>query len=422
MELDTLARVHPLRVGIVGCGTAGPAAAILLAREGHRVTILERAPELHPVGAGLLLQPTGLAVLDRLGLLRELLSLGSRIDRLDGRTRSGRRVLNLAYGDLSPQHFGLGLHRGALFGALLDGAVRGGASVRVDCDVQAITRSDGGMNLVDARSRSHGPFDLVVVADGARSSLRHVVPWHRVRRYAWAALWFVAERRDAMFDGTLSQVYDGTRRMIGFLPSGRAGEVGPSTVSVFWSLAHDTHASVRAAGLEAWRGEALALAPHADVLLSQIRSFDECTFAAYYDSSMRPCFHREWPIVFLGDAAHAMSPQLGQGANLALVDAAELAECLATESSVAAALSAYDVRRAGHVRFYSRASRWLTPWFQSDATLLAWPRDVLMHRLSSVGWIRRQMLLSLAGVKDGLCSARGVVGPCGTRRVATDAG
>lgn len=408
-------------MGIVGCGTAGPAAAILLARHGHRVTIVERAPELHPIGAGLLLQPTGMAVLDRLGLLERLLTLGSRIERLDGRTRSGRRVLDLAYADLSPQLFGLGLHRGALFGAVLDGAMRAGVEIRVDCKIDSFESSGREVSLVDARSRSHGPFDLVVVAGGARSSLRHLVPQHRVRRYAWAAMWYVAERRDAAFDGTLSQTYDGTRRMIGFLPSGRSGEGRPATVSVFWSLPHEAHERVRAAGFEAWKREALALAPHAEVLLSQIRSFDECTFAAYYDSSMRPCFHRERPIVFLGDAAHAMSPQLGQGANLALVDAAELAECVTTESSVAGALRAYDARRAGHVRFYSRASRWLTPWFQSNATLLAWPRNLLMHRLSRVEWVRRQMLLSLAGVKDGLFSVRGDVWSCETKGVATEA-
>jgi len=368
---------------------------------------------LQPVGAGLLVQPTGLSVLDRLGLLPRLLSLGSRIDRLDGRTRSGRRVLDLAYADLAPRHFGLGLHRGALFGALLGGAMHAGAEIRVDCEVEKVTRSGGGVILIDATSRSHGPFDLVVVADGARSSLRHLVPWHRVRRYPWAALWFVAERRDAKFDGTLSQVYDGTRRMIGFLPSGRASEGRSATVSVFWSLPHDAHESVRSAGLAAWKREAIGLAPQAEGLVSQIRSFDECTFAAYYDSSMTPCFHRELPIVFLGDAAHAMSPQLGQGANLALVDAAELADCLAEASSITAAFRAYHARRVGHVRYYSRASRWLTPWFQSNATFLSWPRDVLMHRLSRVEWVRRQMLLSLAGVKEGLMSSRGVFGSPG---------
>lgn len=61
-----------LKVAIVGCGTAGPAAAILLARQGHRVTLFERSPQLSAVGAGFLLQPTGTGVLERLGLQADL--------------------------------------------------------------------------------------------------------------------------------------------------------------------------------------------------------------------------------------------------------------------------------------------------------------------------------------------------------------
>lgn len=376
----------------------------MLARAGHRVVILERASELRPVGAGLLIQPTGMGVLRGLGVLDGLLALGSRIDRLDGRTSGGRRVLDLAYADLSPGLFGLGLHRGALFGSLLDAAVCAGVEVRVGCAAQSIRADANQASVMDDHSRSHGPFDLVVVADGARSALRRHALQHRVRRYPWAALWFVGERRDAAFDNTLSQVYRGTRRMIGFLPSGRSHPGASETVSVFWSLPRRAYDQVRSAGLESWRREALALAPHAESLLGQVRSLDECVFASYCDSSMRPCYMRGAPVVFLGDAAHAMSPQLGQGANLALIDAEELALCLAGEVSVEAALRAYDKRRAAHLRFYSRASRWLTPWFQSDLTPLAWPRDALMHAFSRVGWVRRQMLESLAGVKDGLFS------------------
>ena len=61
-----------MRIGIVGAGTAGLAAAALLARAGHAVEVLERAPDPGPVGAGLLLQPTGMAVLERLGVLDEV--------------------------------------------------------------------------------------------------------------------------------------------------------------------------------------------------------------------------------------------------------------------------------------------------------------------------------------------------------------
>lgn len=403
--------MHPLRVGIVGCGTAGPAVATLLARAGHRVVILERATELQPVGAGLLIQPTGMAVLRKLGLLDGLLALGSRIDHLDGRTHRGRRILELSYADLVPGLFGLGMHRGALFSALLDAAVAVGVEIRTGCVAETIRtggRQAAGnhVSVIDTNARSHGPFDLLVVADGAKSALRQHASQHRVRRYPWGALWYVAERRGTAFDHTLSQVYRSTRQMIGFLPSGRPDAQASETISVFWSLPYQAHDQVRASGLDAWRREALALAPHAEELLRQVRSLDDCVFASYFDSSMRPCYVHDAPVVFVGDAAHAMSPQLGQGANLALVDAEELAHCLHTSQRVSDALREYDQRRAAHIDFYSRASRWLTPWFQSGVTPLAWPRDLLMHPMGRVPWIRKQMLQSLAGAKDGIFSIR----------------
>ena len=68
----------PLDIAVVGCGVAGQAAATLLAERGHRVTIYERFTEPQPIGAGLLLQPTGLAVLRELGLAESAIARGAR--------------------------------------------------------------------------------------------------------------------------------------------------------------------------------------------------------------------------------------------------------------------------------------------------------------------------------------------------------
>ena len=99
-------------------------------------------------------------------------------------------------------------------------------------------------------------------------------------------------------------------------------------------------------------------------------------------------------VVFLGDAAHAMSPQLGQGANLALLDAAALADALRGGDGVAG----YTRRRWAHVRFYAFASRWMTPFFQSGRDRLAVPRDALMGSAARVPWIGRQMVRTMAGL------------------------
>ena len=115
--------MRSLRVAVVGAGTAGATAALFLARSGHHVTLFEAVDDPKPVGAGIMIQPSGMYVLDRLGLLEPIVARGSRIERLECVTTGGKSVLDLAYRDLDDGAFGLGLHRGVLFDALV-GAVR----------------------------------------------------------------------------------------------------------------------------------------------------------------------------------------------------------------------------------------------------------------------------------------------------------
>lgn len=89
-----------LDVGVVGTGTAGSATALFLARQGHRVTVYERVPEPSTAGAGIMLQPTGMAVLRALGLEQAVVSRGDVIDTLLVHTTSGRTVMELVCADV----------------------------------------------------------------------------------------------------------------------------------------------------------------------------------------------------------------------------------------------------------------------------------------------------------------------------------
>lgn len=367
-----------MRVAVVGCGTAGPAAALLLHRAGHEVVVFERVPDPSPVGAGLLLQPTGMAVLERLGLLERVVAGGSRVERLHGVTVGGRPVLDLAYADHRPGLFGLGVRRGVLFAALFDAVREAGIEVRLG---EEVTAPPAG-------------FDLVVAADGARSLLRGAVgDVRRAKRYPWGALWAIAGDPGGAFDGVLAQVYRGTREMVGFLPS------GGGRVSMFWSIHEDDVGAWRRQGLTAWKDRVLELAPRAEPLLAQIAEPEQVLYAAYHDVVLRRPYSGN--VVFLGDAGHAMSPQLGQGANLALVDADVLARCLAAVPTLPRALGAYAAARRAQLRYYAWASRLLTPVFQSRLGFLGPPRDLLMHPLARVPYVRGQFLASLAGEKTG---------------------
>ena len=96
------------RIGIVGCGIGGMGAAVALARDGHEVQVFERFAQPHPVGAGLLLQPSGLKALGALGLRDAVEAKGARVTALHGRTARGRTVLDLHYQHWRAGAYGLG--------------------------------------------------------------------------------------------------------------------------------------------------------------------------------------------------------------------------------------------------------------------------------------------------------------------------
>src|SRR5437762_3078143 len=104
-----------LRVGVVGSGVAGLSSAYLLARDGHQVTVIERAPRLGPVGAGLLLQPSGQFALRQMGLLEEVVASAELIEGLHALTHRGRTLVRLMYRRIDPDLKGYGVHRGDLF-------------------------------------------------------------------------------------------------------------------------------------------------------------------------------------------------------------------------------------------------------------------------------------------------------------------
>jgi 2-polyprenyl-6-methoxyphenol hydroxylase-like FAD-dependent oxidoreductase len=198
-------------------------------------------------------------------------------------------------------------------------------------------------------------------------------------------------------------VVRGTQRMIGLLPTGLGpGAAAVPLVSLFYSLPVDRFASWHH-GFDDWKAEVRALAPRAAPVLDQIDRPDQVLFAAYHDVVMRR-WHGEG-IVHVGDAAHATSPQLGQGANLALVDAMVLADSLAEAPSPAAALAEYTRRRRQHLGYYQLVSRWLTPLFQSHLGVLGWARDAFMPLAVRVPPVRRLMVRTMTGTVRGFLRA-----------------
>ena len=393
---------RPLDVGVIGAGTAGAAAALFLARDGHRVTVYERVPEPSAVGAGILLQPTGKAVLRRLGLHDAVVSRATPVATLRAETLARKEIFRLRYGDIPGGHMGYGLHRGVLFRALFDALAPAGVTLRMGVEVVGLAgRKPERIDFVTRDGGAFGPHELCVVADGARSQLHGATDLEkRVVPHAWGALWCLLRDPDERFKGELYQVLRGTREMVGALPTGLGPEGDDAYVSVFSSQRASELEAWRARGLAAWKGRVAEFIPALAPLLDQVGALEDVLFTRYQDVSM-PRWH-DGRVVYLGDAAHAMSPQLGQGANLALWDAMTLADECERHLTVGASLAAYSRARKRHLGFYQFATRWLTLFFQSDLVPFGWARDAFMPLVAGFSPTHTLMVRSMTGTVQGV--------------------
>ena len=355
------------------------AAARALARKGHAVTLLEAFQQPRPLGSGLLLQPSGLAALRQLGLAEQVIARGARVDRLDGRDLRGRLIMDMRYADWRPDAFGVGAHRATLFDVLHDGLEAAGVQLRTGVEVASVEHHPAA-RLIDTAGQSHGPFDLVVVADGAASRLRaQLRPNAKAPVYPWGAVWANARDETGAFAGSLSQRYDRASTMMGVLPIGRRPDDGDGQlVSFFWSLPVTQMDGFLSGDLGDWRQRAIAMWPQAAPIIEQFQTPAQFSRASYRD--VRVGRWSDGPFVLIGDAAHGTSPQLGQGANMGLIDAVELAERLG--GSVSRSVREFQASRRRHTGLYQFMSRWLTPMFQSGGWLGPFVRDAFFTPMS----------------------------------------
>mgnify|MGYP003632459983 FL=1 len=384
----------PLSIGIAGAGISGLAAAAFLAREGHRVTVFDQFEIAGPVGSGLILQETGLTILHELGLRTEAEALGAPIRRLYGLSNpSGRTVLDVRYESLRPALMGVSIQRPALFNLVHGAALAAGARLVPSTRITAANPNDA--TLVDSGGGVHGPFDLVVDALGVRS----VLASSPRRDLPYGALWATLPlpKSGAFHEDALEQRYEAASRMAGVMPSGILAAGQPKTVTYFWSIRGDQHEAWRAAPLTHWRDAALALWPETEPLLAPLKTHSDLTFARYSHRTHWPAVSGR--MVHLGDSWHAASPQLGQGANMALLDACALARAIGRKQDVRDALADYARMRAGHVRLFQLMSFLFTPVYQSDSRVLPWLRDWLAAPVSRI-WPGPQVLAAM--VSGGL--------------------
>ncbi|GGO27884.1 FAD-dependent oxidoreductase [Micromonospora parathelypteridis] len=334
---------------VVGAGIGGLSAALALHRRGWRVTVLERAAQPREVGAGLTLMANALRGLDALGL-GPAVRRGGHAETPGGiRDRHGRWLSRVDGAEMTRQlgTTALGVHRATLHRTLREALPA--SSLRTGAEVEHV---ESGPDR--AKVRYQGPAgphtidaDLVVGADGLRSQVRaQLWPRHPAPVYAGSTAWRAAI---AFPDPVPAAISWGRGAEFGMVPLGDG--------QVYWYGALNAppggHAPDELAALRERFGDwhspipaLLAATPPGVVLRNDI----------HHLAVPLPSYVRG-RVALLGDAAHAMTPNLGQGAGQAIEDAVVLgAVCAGGAEEVPAALAAYDEQRRPRSQAIARAA------------------------------------------------------------------
>jgi 2-polyprenyl-6-methoxyphenol hydroxylase-like FAD-dependent oxidoreductase len=357
-----------LRALVIGGGIGGLAAAVALRRAGHEVTVFEQAPEFREVGAGLGVSANALKALDALGLREHASARGAMARRLLLRASSG---LVLSDFRLEAGQESLGIHRAALLAILA--AAAGEETVELGMRCTGVAQDPFGVTATFADGSS-ARGDFLIGADGINSVTRASILGASKPRYAGYAGWRAvapvgpALRSPEVFWETWGRGL-------------RFGCVDIGDGRVYWFVAETAPEA--------------AAAPPTDGTTARLRRLlagwhepiDAIVASTTDDAVSRtPIYDRKptrrWGrgrLTLLGDAAHAMTPNLGQGASQALEDAAVLGRVAQEVTDVVVMLRLYEQRRVKRANTIVRRSRQVGRFGQARNPLVCIARDRLMR-------------------------------------------
>ena len=342
------------RVVVVGAGIGGLCGARAVALAGHEAVVLERSPAGAAIGAGLLLWPNAVHALDALGLGGALREIAAPARRAVMRTDAGR-VLSVLDVDALGRRAGapmLVVERPVLHQVLADG-------VPVRYDVSVSAADERGVSVAEGERVD---ADAVIGADGIGSVVReHVCPGTRPIDSGYTVVRGIADH-----DIGPGETFEswGRGELVGgaALPEGRSYWFYEAPTS-----AVDERDPLAAVGSERWPAPTpaqLAATPPEAVLVNRILRLDAL-----------PTWTRG-PVALLGDAAHAMEPNLGQGAAQAVEDAQALLAALRAERELPAALAGYAAARRRRAHMLQRES---TRFARLALSRRTGPRDALVR-------------------------------------------
>ena len=352
---------------VIGGGIGGLTAAISLRRAGVEAVVFERAPELREVGAGIALWANATKGLRKLGLYEAVREHSAEIGG-EARTWRGRRLFTIPAGAMRSR-FGeasLVMHRADLQAALLANLPED--AVRLGANLESFSQ-DGQTVVAHFSEGREETADFLVGADGLRSTVRARLLGDGPARYAGFMAW------RGIAEGVEGLVPEG----VGLNLWGRGMEFGLVSIGrgrAYWYLTKN-----------APEGEGEGPNGRKEEVLRHLRGWYGAASAAVEATEEARILRndiydrepaRRWGegnATLLGDAAHPMTPNLGQGACQAIEDAVVLADAVRQTDSATAALRSYEARRIQRTGAVVRASRGMARVLQIEAPLLCGVRD-----------------------------------------------
>jgi 2-polyprenyl-6-methoxyphenol hydroxylase-like FAD-dependent oxidoreductase len=366
---------------VIGGGVGGLTAALALRRAGWAVEVFEQAPELREVGSGFMISPNAMSVLFGLGL-RHVVERGSEVTHFEmcswnGEPLMRERAEGFGFGSDAPATL---FHRALLHGALHEafgneGVHLGARLARFEDDGRGVVaRFEDGR---EARG------DILVGADGLRSMVRAQLHPGEPLRYAGYPCWRGLVRsfeHPKLPRGLLRETQgQGARFGMGYVKE----DLVYWWATANWPQGEPVPGGDKAFLLDAFRNahapipELIAATDEADLLRNDL--YDRLPLARW----------GEGRVTLLGDAAHPMMPNLGQGACSAIEDAGVLAAALGQAEDLEHGLRAYEDRRRERVSFLQHRSWLFGVIGQWESPLAVWMREQSI-RLTPERVMRRQ--------------------------------
>jgi 2-polyprenyl-6-methoxyphenol hydroxylase-like FAD-dependent oxidoreductase len=342
---------------IVGGGAAGCAAAILFARDGAAVDLIEIKPDLSALGSGITVQGNALRVLRQLGVWDEVAAAGYAFNTVGLRAPDGTLLVEMedvrTGGPDLPAT--VGMYRPALARILTEAAAAAGARLRYATTVQTVSSDTDGVDVTFSDGTG-SRYDLVIGADGVRSLVRSLLGIELETRPTGMGIWRVFTSRPASVTRT-DLYYRGACYIAGYCPT-----ADDSLYAYLVEDAQDRAELTPGQQLEIMRD----LASHYHGPWDDIRAVMTDPGTINYTWFESHLLQPPWNcgrVVLIGDAVHTCPPTIAQGAAMALEDAAVLADVLlAADRLDQAAFAAFTARRYARVKTVVEESVRLGQW------------------------------------------------------------